>query len=320
MKMADDPERHRAGLGKWLSGDPERIAVYNRVAKAMRIATWSAVRLDLPREKLSLSQRAISLRPRRAFAMAAAAAFIVAGSVAYLGFFSLDRTDERVASHLAKEDQSYSTRTDEVRRIRLPDGSSVTLDTASALAIHFTAAQRTIKLHRGRARFEVTHDALRPFVVLAGGGSITATGTVFDVDVRRTVRVHLISGSVEVALPVPPSAAARAPIKLSHGQFLAFGSGISQTVPTPQPAHTPDSQWMAGMMSFEDVPLADVVAEANRYAKVRIIIADPQLLTEEMFVELDIRDTEQVARKLAVLLDLEVDRSRPGELILRSRR
>src|SRR3546814_8581176 len=77
--------------------------------------------------------------------------------------------------------------------VALEDGSRVTLDTDTILHIAYSPTERGLKLERGRARFDVSYDASRPFVVFAGGGSITAHGTVFDVAVvDRHVSVALL--------------------------------------------------------------------------------------------------------------------------------
>jgi len=54
---------------------------------------------------------------------------------------------------------------------------------------NFTRSRRSVILGRGEALFEVAHDSARPFVVIAGNGSITAVGTTFDVrkDADRVV-------------------------------------------------------------------------------------------------------------------------------------
>src|SRR3546814_5749054 len=64
----------------------------------------------------------------------------------------------------------------EIRTVALEDGSRVTLDTDTILHIAYSPTERGLKLERGRARFDVSYDASRPFVVFAGGGSITAHG------------------------------------------------------------------------------------------------------------------------------------------------
>lgn len=67
------------------------------------------------------------------------------------------------------------------------------------MTVRYRAGQRIVALLEGEAMFEVTHDAARPFMVDAGIGTVTVTGTRFDV--RRDesmVEVAVESGSVDV--------------------------------------------------------------------------------------------------------------------------
>src|SRR3546814_6360827 len=91
-------------------------------------------------------------------------------------------------AHTATQRDLYDTVVGGRRNIRLADGSVVELDEGSELSTDFNKSRRELKLERGRARFEVAHEG-RPFIVLAGGGSVTARGTVFDVD-RKSTRLN----------------------------------------------------------------------------------------------------------------------------------
>ncbi|WP_217998684.1 FecR family protein [Novosphingobium naphthalenivorans] len=319
MKMADDPERHRPGLERWIVRNPDHLIVYNRVAREMRLATWSATQLDL----YPATPRATKGRPLRnsgfVWAIAVLASVLAASSAAFLVLRDQQRPGDSISSGAPIVAQSWSSDANDIRRTRLPDGSVVTLDRDSAIAIRYSADRRMIELSRGRVRFEVAHDTSRPFVVLTPGGSVTATGTVFDVEVRGTVRVHLMLGAVEVAMARNSSANGDAPVRLVPGQKLEFAARQQAVAPVPQAAPAADGRWLSGTMSFEDMPLADIIAQTNAYSSSRISVSEPGLLQKEMFVDLDIRDADAVARKLAVLLDLTVDRSQPGKLILRSR-
>ena len=95
------------------------------------------------------------------------------------------------------------------RLVRLPDGSRARLQPETMLEVRFTDRERRLRLERGRARFEVARGR-RPFVVLAGGGSIVAHGTIFEVALAadRRVSVRLIEGRIDVS---PPGGADRMP-------------------------------------------------------------------------------------------------------------
>jgi len=77
-----------------------------------------------------------------------------------------------------------------------------------------------------------------------------------------------------------------------------------------------DEQWVSGVKSFNDVPIRDVIAEANRYSTTQIILADPALGEREIFGDVNIRDIDAVAQTIADYLQLRVDRSRTGTLVL----
>jgi FecR protein len=74
--------------------------------------------------------------------------------------------------------------------VTLADGSHVELNSQSAIAIHYDAGQRRVRLLEGEAWFEVSPDPVRPFVVEASGGTVTALGTAFNVDAEKE-RAHV---------------------------------------------------------------------------------------------------------------------------------
>src|SRR3546814_4964644 len=83
----------------------------------------------------------------------------------------------------------YATVLGEQRSVTLKDGSQVILDTASELLVQYGSRERKLTLQRGRADFSVQHDddAQRPFVVHAATGTVTATGTQFQVRVESGI-------------------------------------------------------------------------------------------------------------------------------------
>src|SRR6202035_2168216 len=93
----------------------------------------------------------------------------------------------------------YETATGERLAFTLNDGSQVTLDTQSELKVSFSSAERSVRLTRGQAFFEVAKDAKRPFVVEVNNRRFVAVGTAFDVRVDGDqVRVTMVEGTVRV--------------------------------------------------------------------------------------------------------------------------
>lgn len=101
--------------------------------------------------------------------------------------------------HPATYNAEFRTALGERRQVALPDGSLMDLNSRSVVAVHYVKGQRGIELKQGEAMFSVEHDTSRPFVVDAGAGQVTVTGTRFDV--RRDddqTRVVVEAGTVKV--------------------------------------------------------------------------------------------------------------------------
>ncbi|WP_246543310.1 FecR family protein [Novosphingobium profundi] len=210
------------------------------------------------------------------------------------------------------------------RSVRLRDGSSVELEGGSELAVHFGAAKRDLELLKGRARFEVAHEA-RPFTVHAGGGSVTARGTVFDVVLGgdERVTVHLLRGVVDVERPdVSARGQAMAAVaRLEPGEVFSFAAlpsgGRAIPLGVEPLGETGPGSGKPLIREFERTPLSAIIAEANRGSKTAIRIADPAIGALRVSGRFRVDDPEQVADRLATLFDLAIDRTSTGEITLR---
>ncbi len=156
--------------------------------------------------------------------------------------------------------------------VTLEDGSTVQLNTDTALAVEFTAGERHIKLLKGEAWFDVASDSERPFTVDAGFGRVQVTGTRFNVQMDDDAAVvSLDEGNVDLYSDQDHNR----PVTLSPGQqarILRDGVG---------PAGSFDrslvTAWQRGQLVFYDKPLAEVIANLNRHRTGRIVITDDEL-------------------------------------------
>ncbi|MBC9031401.1 FecR domain-containing protein [Sphingomonas sp. JC676] len=185
-----------------------------------------------------------------------------------------------------------------IRQVRLEDGTLVTLDAGTRLAVRFASGQRRIQLQAGRARFEVMHDAARPFVVAAGDREVVATGTTFDVClVDGRIEIALLKGKVDIRGMRAESAPAPVLVHLAAGQSLALEPGASRAV--PRPSKPGELGWAAGMIGFDGAPLREVIATANRYSARHIALADPALGALKVTGGLKVGDPDALADALA---------------------
>jgi len=206
---------------------------------------------------------------------------------------------------------SYSTSVGEQRSVRLADGSTMTLDTASQASVKITAKRRDIRLTKGQALFEVAHDAARPFVVSAGATSVTALGTRFEV--RRELQgatVTLVRGAVEVR---EKAGQASRTWRLAPGQRVATASALARATAVDVASAT---SWTRGRLEFHDVPLRDAVAEFNRYERRRIQLAPGPWDSNRISGIFNVDDTQTFVDSVAELHDLKVSQSDNGVIRL----
>jgi transmembrane sensor len=210
------------------------------------------------------------------------------------------------------------TRIGEIHTLRLADGTTVTLDTDSAIEPVFTGQARVVRLSRGRVRFDVAHDAGRPFMVEAGGRTIIDRGTLFDVVLgREGVKVVLLRGAVEIRDRKARGAGGAPLARLVPGQVFADApaAGVARVSAAPGGA----DQWVKGMLSFDGTPLEEVVAAANRYSEHKIRLGEPALAGLRVTGTFRAAPTEALAAVLAATFNLRVERDAQGDVILHTR-
>ncbi|ODU71176.1 MAG: hypothetical protein ABT11_04480 [Novosphingobium sp. SCN 66-18] len=312
-KMIADPASNEAGLRRWIGDDEERARIYNRAwqgaakAGALGGVVYGDARVRAAHRSIEHTRKVPYL-----WLTTVTVGLMLLGIALTFGI-SLLFGEHPVAGSSLNGDRSYATATGEVRTLALADGSSIVLDTHSAVDIHFDGETRKVTLTRGRARFAVAHEAERPFIVSARDATVTARGTVFDVDTFQGVRIALIEGAVDVRGP----GVVQAVLRLFPGQQVWFNPAVRNGTPAATRARPSDAQWVNGMKTFDDVPAHEVIAEANRYSERQIVFEDPTMGDAEVFLDLHIRNTVDVARNLAAYLHLAVDESHPGQIVLR---
>ncbi|MGH7946051.1 MAG: FecR family protein, partial [Opitutaceae bacterium] len=204
------------------------------------------------------------------------------------------------------------------------DGSVITMNANSDVRVRLTAAERRVTLSAGEARFDVAHDGARPFTVTAGGVSVRAIGTVFNVRVSAAVvDVIVVEGRVEVARDAAP-AAAKAP-----GERPQLGAGERVWAPRLDPAAPLKIEkldtsvlhaaltWQSRVTSFSDVPLRDMAAQFNRHNALQLVLADPELGARKIGGTFALDQVEAFVRLLEQDGDFVSDRRSEKEIVLR---
>ena len=174
----------------------------------------------------------------------------------------------------------FETATGEQRTFELEDGSVVSLNTHSRVAVRLGTHAREVRLLRGEALFHVAHDPSRPFLVSTDDAVVQAVGTQFDVYRRDdgTV-VAVLEGRVNVTTAAPAPAAsgsAAAPVAGRGAPRAAAvrSLGASQeaqvshegSVSIREVNNVSDTvAWRERRLIFRDQTLEQIVGEFNRY-------------------------------------------------------
>lgn len=173
----------------------------------------------------------------------------------------------------------FYTDVGEVKDLTLPDGTQVTLNTATVLSVSFESGKRQVSMLEGEAFFDVAKDPNRPFIIDTGTQRIQVIGTKFNVrKEEQGVKVAVVEGKVRVARVQPQVSGT---VELVSQDYLLEAGVIGSFSLTAEVVAAADLErahaaqdWRRGVFKFDDVYLAEVIKELNRYRKKKIRMAD----------------------------------------------
>jgi transmembrane sensor len=301
-----------ARFERWLAADPENLAAYED-AKAL-LRQPRELRAELLGE-LNLIPSAPA-RPRRRRRTAGWTPTAVAGGLvaAVLAVAIAPTLITRFQDPLAGA-ATYQTAVGEIRDVTLPDGSVVTLDTASTLRARVDGKVRRLSLDKGAAYFAVAHDRAHPFKVGLADRQVIVTGTHFATSLRDgRARVELLEGSVEVSQP----RASTGSVRLAPGDQVSYQiGGAVRREARIDPATA--VAWRQRRLVFQDEALSQVLVELGRYTDVRIRLADPRLGRQRVTAMLPLDDRGAVIDRAAKVLPVTLKRTASGEVVAAAR-
>lgn len=164
----------------------------------------------------------------------------------------------------------------ETRTVRLPDGTSVTLNHYSSLSYpeRFKSDDREVELS-GEAYFEVSKDSKHPFIVQTETIDVQVLGTHFNVDAypdNPDVKTTLLTGSVAVS---NKNNSVRMVLKPNE---VAIYNKVEQKLTRKVLENAGDEiSWRHGEFIFDDLPLQEIARELSNSFGTTIHIADSTL-------------------------------------------
>jgi transmembrane sensor len=306
----------------WRNIDPAHDAAYLQAADVWEAAGERLLQQDLSSLKGALSYRerwvklcngsreylgATFQYPKLAHIMLAITLVAGASIAGYRNYYKPD----------------FQTQIAQVSRVKLPDGSVVTLGPASSVKLSFSDRRREVTLIEGEAFFEVLHDEARPFIVQAHGASIEDVGTKFNVNVGGgQARVAVLEGAVQIShldrkfwngqgIENTPTVIVRA------GQEAIEHDGGRRSVVEEVPTTSPGA-WRDGRLSFQNATLMQIIADANRYRGQPIRITSSSLANERLTTSFKTSQIDQLLNTLSEALPIVVQRNSDGTVDLKT--
>ncbi|BDD10907.1 anti-sigma factor [Fulvitalea axinellae] len=205
----------------------------------------------------------------------------------------------------------------EVLTHMLPDSSEVTLNSNTVLSYpaKFAGKERPVKLASGEAFFSVTKNPDKPFTVLTKLVHVRVLGTRFSVDIRnpKQALVAVEEGRVKVYSAKDKSENPKGLILTADekGEYEAKTGNFSE-----EKMLTPNAfSWKTGVMTFNRIPLPEVVNDLEARFNVKIIIENPELRNKTFGGRFQNATLEGVLDSIMATYNCEIEKTPDGYII-----
>lgn len=266
----DTPALHQA-IAQWRSRSPAHRAAWQRAERVMQHFA------ELPPQLGQLGRQVLAETPRRgrraALRQLALAALLAPAAVA-------------LWRQAPWEDGRWQTATGEQQRLELEDGTVLVLNTDSAVRVTYGQTERRIRLRHGEILVTTAPDLPgrnRPLLVESAQGLLRPLGTRFSVrQLEDRTRLAVFVGAVEITT------------KSGGRQVVPSGARsdfATDAIIPPAPLGPAEDAWEAGLLTANDLPLADFLAELGRYRS-GVLRCHPAVAAMRVSGTFPLQDTE----------------------------
>jgi transmembrane sensor len=241
----------RSRWTQWREADPSHEAAWQRAEQVSR-------KFGMLPGGLSMPALGRTVRADRRAAVKTLALLLTAAPAGWLAWRA-SPAREWLADH--------RTATGERRELRLPDGTRIQLNTATAIDVAYDTKLRLVRLRAGEVWIDTAPDsvasgdpAYRPFVVETAQGRLKALGTRFVARQLEDRRSHV--AVLEGAVQVRPDDARGLAVVVRAGEQAGFSASAVDAVA----AVGPDADdWSRGVLRARNMRLQDFLSELGRY-------------------------------------------------------
>jgi len=278
-------------FSEWLSCDDKHLQVFNEVSENWQLLTLisppATPLLITPKETKDDNQNQAF---RSWFTIAASALLVFVTQL-----YSFNHVDEKI----------YVSNVGEYNEFTLDDGSMVVLNAQTKLKTHFSRNQRLLVLEQGDAHFIVAKDPERPFIVKYNQHAFTALGTAFSITTRPQLSILVTEHSVAVKTAQKKSIVKEAEALIFHNNWKPLSLIQAKQTTT----------WQQGIITFDQQPLHQVLAQLSPYLKKQIQLINLSVRNEAVTGNFELAQAEHALDMIALGLDLKI-RKNDREIIL----
>lgn len=232
---------------------------------------------------------------------------IAAMALLVMGIF-LSRNEQTIpALKSASANTVISNTSKSIRRVALEDGSIVWLNPDSKIEYpeKFTAASRELRM-QGEAFFEVKPDLKRPFIIYSNDMVTRVWGTSFLVRATEGIagEVSVVTGKVSVRLHQQDDKSA---IMLMPDEKVTFIKAANVLKKEGEAKNSAVRIWQKTTLSFDNIPLKEVLSTLNKKFGVDISTEDKALLSYSLKADFTDQSLPAILEMLEKSLDLKYE-------------
>ena len=168
---------------------------------------------------------------------------------------------------------NISTAAGERKVVILSDGSSLTLNSASAICIATDfSSKRKVQIIDGEVYFDVKHDTKKPFIIQSGIMTTQVLGTSFNIRAYRELSkfsVGVTSGKVGVMIPNQPTT------MLIKGKQLVFNKRKNRITLAALDHHLLD--WQKGSLILNDASFEEMAVLVRKNFNISVSTTNQQI-------------------------------------------